>query len=221
MMNKKLILAIALLLLGNALVAQNHEDTWVWPDDMKTDVLSIHLDAAPVIGGGMAFATNPTIIQADFGSGFCYQLGVAVNGRLSYLLSPQPHGISRLGVGVEALLNNTFIKAEGTTLNMMSLAFPIMIHCYVTSDLILEAGATLVKSFKTNPEWSQFGPIMVNTGNIRCNDVMVSAGACYKTPIGLAFDLRYNHGNSNMSQTVDSKTSTVVFSVSYRFTVIK
>lgn len=220
-MNKKLILAIALLLLGNAIIAQNHEDRWVWPDDMKTDVLSIHLDAGPVIGGGMAFATNPTVIQTDFGNGFCYQFGITANGRLAYQKSPQPHGLSRIGFGVEALLRKTSIKTEDEPLNMLSLDIPIMVHFYVTSGLMLEAGATLVKSLKVSPEWSQFGPVMVNTGNIRCNDIMVSAGANYKTPIGLAFDLRYDHGNSNMSQTVDSKISTIVFSVSYRFFVIK
>jgi len=238
-MNKKLILAIAFSLLCNALAAQNHEDQWVWPDEMKTDVLSFHLDAGPVIGGGMTFATDPTLIPAaiptvigiketdptliptDFRSSFCYQLGIAANGRLAYQKSPQPHGISRLGMGVEVLLRKSSIKTEDEPFHLLSLDVPIMVHFYVTSGLILEVGATLVKSLKTSPEWLLFGPIPFQTDIIESNDIMLSVGAGYKTPIGLALELRYNHGNSYLSETLDSKISTLAFSVSYRFSIIK
>lgn len=220
-MIKRLILAVALLLLGNVLVAQNYDDQWVWPDEMKTDILSIHLDAGPVIGGGMAFATDPTLIQADFGSGFCYQLGIAANGRLAYQKSPQPQGISRLGVGVEVLLRKSRIKTEDEPLNLLSLDVPIMVHFYVTSGLLLEVGATFVKSLKTSPEWLLFGSIPFPADDIEGNDVMLSVGVGYKTPFGLALDLRYNHGNSYLSETLDSKIRTLAFSVSYRFSIIK
>lgn len=220
-MNKKLILLVALLCLGSSLFAQNHEDQWIWPDDNTTDELMILMDASPVIGGGLAFATAPTTYPAAFEKGLYYQIGIGANGRLAYRMSPEPHGISRLGLGVEVLLSKTNIKADSDTFGALRLAFPVLIHFYMTSDLVLETGATFVKSLKTNPEELQDGSVWVSSGNIEYNDVMLSVGAFYKTPFNLALGLRYNHSNSVMSETLDSKISNLVFTVSYKFPVVK
>ena len=220
-MYKKLTLAVALLCLCSLVLAQNHDDQWFWPDDYATDELMVLLDASPIIGGGMVFATDPTLFSADFSGGLYYQFGIAASGRLAYRMSPKPHGISRLGMGVEVLLSKTNIKIGGDPIKMLCLDIPVMIHCYVTSGFILEVGATMVKSLKTNPEWTQCGPVMINTGNIKYNDVMLSVGASYKTPFNLALGLRYNHGTSELAENLDSKIRNIVFSISYKFPIIK
>lgn len=220
-MIKKLALVISLLCLGGGVLAQSHEDKWVWPDDNTTDELMAHLEASPIIGGGMAFATDPKPLLADFSGGLYYQLGIAANGRLAYRMSPKPHGISRLGMGVEVLLSKTNIKTEGEPIKMLCLDIPIMVHCYVTSELIIEAGATLVTSLKANPYWLHNDFDIINAGNIKYNDVMFSVGAFYKTPFNLALGLRYNHGNSKLTEKLGSKTSNLVFTVSYKFSIIK
>lgn len=220
-MNKKLILLVALLCMGGDLFAQNHKDPWIWPDDNTTDELMVRLEASPIIGGGMAFATTPTLLPADLSGGLYYQFGIGVNGRLACRMSPEPHGISRLGMGAEVLLSKTNIGTGGEPIKMLCLDVPIMVHCYVTSDFMIEAGVTMVKSLKTTPDWMQFGQIMLHTGNLRYNDVMLSVGVSYKTPFNLALGLRYNHGTSNIAENLDSKIRNLVFNVSYKLPIIK
>lgn len=220
-MYKKLTLVVALLCLCSTVFAQNHDDQWVWPDDNTTDELMVHLEASPIIGGGLAFATDPTLLLADFSGGLYYQFGIGVNGRLAYRMSPEPHGISRLGMGVEVLLSKTNINTGGNPIKMLCLDIPVMVHCYATSDFMIEAGVTMVKSLKTTPDWMQFGQIMLHTGNLRYNDVMLSVGVSYKTPFNLALGLRYNHGTSNIAENLDSKIRNLVFNVSYKLPIIK
>lgn len=220
-MYKKLMLTVALLCFGSAMFAQSHEDQWIWPDEYSTDEIMFSLDAGPAIGGGMSFATSPTILSANFSNGLFYQFGIAVNGRIVHRMSPKPHGISRIGAGMEMLLSKSNINTESEALGILCLDIPIMLHCYMASNFYFEAGVTLVKSLIASPDWLQLGPIMLHSGDISYSDAMFSVGASYKTPSNLAFGLRYNHGTSNLAENLDSKTSNVVFSISYKFPIVK
>lgn len=214
-------LAVALLCFGGTVFAQNLEDQWIWPDDNSTDELMFCFNAGPTIGGGMAFASDPTVLPAEFKNGLCFQLGVAANGQLAYRMSPKPHVISRIGAGMEMMLSKSNIKTESETLGILCLNIPILLHCYLTSDFYLEAGVTFVKSLKTSPDWLQAGHVMLHSGGISYSDAMFSLGASYKTPSNLTLGLRYNKGTSNLAENLDSKTSNFVFSVSYRFPIVK
>lgn len=214
-------LAVALSCFGSTVFAQNLEDQWVWPDDNLSDEVMFCMEAGPTIGGGISAATDPTVLSADFSNGLCFQFGAAANGRFAYRMSPKPHGISRIGLGVEALLSKSNIKTESEALGILCLDIPIMLHCYLTSDFYFEAGVTLAKSLKVTPDWLQCGRVMLQCGDMSYNDVMFSVGASYKIPSNLSLSLRYNHGTSNLAENLDSKTSNILFSISYYFTIVK
>ena len=213
-------LAVASLCFGSTVFAQSQEDQWIWPDEYSTDEIMFSLDAGPAIGGGVSFATAPSLI-ANFSNGLFYQFGIAANGRIVHRMSPKPHGISRIGAGMEMMLSKSNIKTESETLGILCLNIPILLHCYLTSDFYFEAGVTFVKSLKTSPDWLQAGHLMLHSGDISYSDAMFSLGASYKTPSNLTLGLRYNKGTSNLAENLDSKTSNFVFSVSYRFPIVK
>ena len=220
-MFKRIILLAALMsLMGYTLVAQNDEDPWIWPDDIITDEWSFNLDLGPKLGFGMSSPTTPTLYNFDFHNGFCYHFGISANGRFAYRLSKNPHGLSRIGFGIEALFSGKTIKTDMDAMNMLSLEVPILVKFYFTSKISLEAGTTLVAPLKVNPEVLQIQNTVLNVGEMKAADAMLTFGAAYQVYSGLAFGLRCNIGTSKMAENLDSRTSTFLFTASYSFPIV-
>lgn len=221
MFKKLILLATLMSLMGYTLVAQNNEDPWIWPDDITTDEWSFNLDIGPKLGLGMSSPTTPTLYDFDLHNGFCYHFGISVNGRFAYRLSKKPHGLSRIGFGIEALFSGKNIKTDMDAMTMLSLEVPILFRFYITSNLSLEAGTTLVIPLKAKPEVLQIQNVVFNVGEMKASDAMVTFGAAYEVYSGLAIGLRCNIGTSTMAENLDSRTSTFLFTASYAFPIIK
>ena len=201
--------------------AQEQQDRWVWPDEHIKEALFLHIGLGPKIGGGLAMASAPSFFDFDLKGGFAYQLGVSVNVHMAHHPSLSPQGIGRWGLEIEALYGSRSFKASNETMSMKCLEIPILLQFYITHSFQLEAGLTPVKTLNVSPEYLQTGNVVANTGNIKGDDIMVSAGACYKTAFGLVCGLRYNLGMSEWAENFHSKTSTVMVSASYLFPLIK
>ena len=179
-MFKKLLLAVLMSLMGYTLVAQIHEDPWIWPDDITTDEWSFCFDLGPSLNGGMTLATTPKLSNISFQTGFCYQLGLSANGRFAYRILKKPHGISRIGMGVEILLSSRSIRTETSVMTMTNIEIPILLKYYVSSNFSLETGTTLVMPLKVKPEMLQMQNIVYNVGEMRAADAMLTVGGGYQ-----------------------------------------
>lgn len=220
-MNKKLALTILALLFSGIAIAQAQEDRWVWPDDHIKDALYFHLGIGPKIGAGLSMASNPSFFDFEVKSGFSYQFGAALSFHVGHHPSLPMSGIGRWALEIEALYEARSFSTSIATLTMSCLEMPILMRFYLTSSFQLEAGLTPVRVLGVGPEYLQDGQIVAHTGNLKGNDVMITAGAAYQTAIGLSVGLRYNYGTSEWADNFHSKTSTLMLSVCYLFSLTK
>lgn len=222
-MHKRLLIAaLAVLFCGIAFgQGQQDQDRWIWPDEHIEDALYIKIGIGPQIGVGLGMASNPAFFDFNFKGGLSYQLGAAVNLHIAHHPSLKLHGIERVGLEIEALYAQRNFKSGNNTLAMKCLEIPLLLQVYLTRNFQLEAGLTPVKILNVAPDSLQTGPVVAHTGGITGSDVMVSAGARYKTGFGLIFGLRYNHGMSEWAENFHSKTRTVMVYVSYQFDILK
>ena len=220
-MFKRLLITVLALSFCGIVFAQEQQDRWIWPDEHIKDALFLQVGAGPKIGGGLAMATDPAFFDFDLKGGLAYQLGAAINVHIANHPSLKPQGIGRWGLEIEALYGARRFNAGNEAMVMKCFETPILLQFYINHDFLVEAGLTPVKLLGVSPEYLQTGDVVANVGQIKGNDVMVTAGVCYKTAKGLAFGLRYNLGMSEWAENFHSKTSTAMVSVSYLFPIIK
>ena len=219
-MIRRFLLVISAMLICNVAFSQIQEDVWIWPDDHTQD-MQIRLETGIKAGGGMSFASKPLLYNCDFHGSLAYQLGIAANAHLGYRSKHNPEIISRFGLEFEALWGVKNIKTDWGKISMHCIEIPILLQFHLSSSLFLEAGPTLVKMITASPDYLQSGAIAIDVSNMKANDVMLSMGLGYRTPAHLAFGIRFNKGLSPLAGNLDSKTSTVLFSISYLFPIIK
>ena len=220
-MYKRLLIAILAMSFGGIVWAQNQQDRWIWPDEHIDDALFLHIGLGPKLGGGLAMATNPSFFDFDMKGGLAYQIGASVNIHIAHHPSLELQDIGRWGVEIEALFGSRRFNSGNETLVMNCLEMPILLQFYIAPDFQVEAGLTPVKLLSISPEYLQTGDVVAHVGHIKGNDVMASAGVCYKTAMGLDIGLRYNLGMSQWAENFHSKTSTAMVSVIYLFPLIK
>ncbi len=220
MYKRLLIIALSLLFSGVAF-AQEQQDPWIWPDDHIKDALFLRIGVGPKIGGGMAMATEPSFFDFDLKGNLAYQIGATLNFQMANHSSVKPHGIGHWGLEIEALYGSRNYKSGDETMAMRCLEIPILLQFYITQGFLLEAGLTTVKLLNVSPGYLQTGGVVAYVGGIKGNDVMFSAGLCYKTSFGLDFGFRYNYGLSEWAENFHSKSSAAMVSVSYLFSLIK
>lgn len=219
-MFKKLSTTVLALLLYGIVWAQEQPDRWVWPDTHIRDALFFKADIGPKIGAGVSI---PSYSSDDIHpkGGLAYQLGVAANIRVEHDSSLDLFGIGRWGMEVEALFSSRSFGFPNGTLSMKCFEVPILAQFCATSSIILEAGLTPIMFLGATPEYLQLEDEVAILSGMKGNDVMLSAGACYKTSFGLVVGLRYNHGTSDWAENFQGKTRMVMFSASYLFPIVK
>lgn len=220
-MRKKLLLTFFLLCGCSMAFSQYNSDSWVWPDENQNDALSFYLKAGPKLGAGMSVATKTNLFDTKFKNGFSYQAGLSVKMGLRHQFSKTPKGIERLGLGFEALLSGRNIRTGKENLSMLCLDIPILLRFLITSNFSLEAGATFVQPLKVNPTVLQMQNIVLNTGDLKPADVMLSVGANYQIIAGLELGLRCNIGTSPIAENLGTRLNTFMLSADYLFPLLK
>lgn len=220
-MYKRLLIIALSFLLSSITFAQEQEDLWIWPDNHINDALFFRIGVGPKIGGGMTMATVPSFFDFDLKGSLAYQIGASVNVHIANHSTIKPHGIGHWGLEVEALYGWRNFKSGDETMMMRCLEIPFLLQFYITQGFLLEAGLTTVKLLNVSPGYLQTGGVVAYVGGIKGNDVMLSAGLCYKTSFGLDFGFRYNYGLSEWAENFHSKSSAAMVSVSYLFSLIK
>lgn len=218
-MQKKLCLMVLILLVCNALFAQ--EENWNWNDDpiMNRDK-SYRIEIGPKVGIGMALGTNPTVFDLDIQNGMAYHFGASANIHFGRRRTQSPGGTGLFGIEAEALYGIRSIGTQAGRMTMRCMEFPLLVQFYPIPSLAIEAGPTFVKTMKCTPDQLQFESIVLNTGLLSGSDVMLTFGACYKAPFKLMIDFRYNLGTSNLAGNFDTKVSSLIFSIAYLFSLI-
>ena len=212
-MHKKLLLIAFALLSCQALLAQ--EEEWSWSS--STQDKSYRFELGPKIGAGLALATKPTNYSFNFSSGLAYQVGLSANMHFGRRYSTSPGGTGWFGLEAEILYGGRMLGIEGTKANMTMhcIEIPLLLQFYPAPSLAIEAGSTLTKIIKCSPEELQLENVVLNTGQLASNDVMITMGVAYKTPINLMLDLRYNMGLFALAGNLDSKISSLKASIVY------
>lgn len=223
-MSKKLFFLAFALLTCNALFSQDPFNL----DDSNNRDKPFRIAAGVKVGGGLATATDPTVITTaypagytiDFKNGLALQAGAVGNihfGRREKDISPG--GTGWTGLQAEVLYGYRSIGTENGSLGMHCIEIPVLFQVYPITALAIEAGATFVSVLKCSPESLQFNGFSLNTGQfVGSNDIMISAGVSYKIPAGLMFGIRYNLGTSSLAGNFDSKVSSLMASFAYLFT---
>lgn len=221
-MFKRLLIIILAIFFCAIAFAQEQQDSWIWPDEHIEDALFLQIGLGPKIGGGLAMATAPSFFDFDLKGSFAYQIGASVDVRIAHHPSLGPRGIGRLGLEIEALYGSRSFKAgNGRTMVMKCLEIPILLQLYITQDFQVKVGLIPVKGIGVSPDYLQTGNVVANVGDLKGDDLMFSAGICYKTTFGLAFGVCYNFGVSEWAENFHSKTSTAMVSINYLFSLIK
>ena len=220
-MFKRLLIATIVLSFCGITFAQQQQDRWIWPDEHIEEALFLHLGLGPKIGAGLALATNPAFFDFDLKGGLAYQIGGAVNVHIANHPLVKPHGIGRFGLEIETLYGSKSFNAGNESIVMKCLEMPMLLQFYITQGFQVEAGVTPVKVLSISPDYLQTGNVVANVGNLKGDDVMFSAGVCYKTAFGLVIGLRYNLGLSEWAENFHSKTNSAMVSVSYLFPLVK
>lgn len=220
-MQKRLLLTVLAFSFSVSIFAQTRQDQWVWPDEHIEDALYPHLGIGPRIGVGFATASQPDFFDFDMGGGLAYQLGAALNFNIGHHASLGLKGIGRLGIEIEALFGSRSFSTGHGSLSMKCVEIPVLIQFYIASEFLLEVGVTPVKSLGTKPNYLNAGTTAVNVSGIKADDIMLTAGASYKTKMGLMVDLRYNYGMSQWGENFESKTSTIILGLNYLFSLTK
>lgn len=121
-------------------------------------------------------------------------------------------GISdKFHVQPELLYSMEGADSDGVDLGVNYLRVPIMAKYYLTEALNLQAGPSV--AFKIGTVEEDFDDA------VKSIDFGLGLGAAYELPIGLFFDVRYNLGLANISETdaVDVKNTNFQVGLGYRF----
>lgn len=220
-MYKKLFITLLTLLFCGISYAQERLDRWVWPDEHIEDAIFVQLGIGPKIGAGFDMASNPSFFDFNFNGGFTYQFGAAINFHIAHHPSLGMRGSDRVGLEIEASYGQRNFKADNKILSMKCIEIPVLLQFYLTREWLLEAGVTPVKGLGVSPDNLQIADVVANVGSIKGDDMMISAGATYKTDFGLMVGLRYNLGTSKWAENIHSKTHTAMVSVTYLLSVLK
>lgn len=213
-MNKRLLIITLSLLSCTALYSQKN---WEWESPESSRDKSYRIEIGPKLGAGLALATAPTNYSFTFQPKLAYQAGLSANIHLGRRHQQSIGGTGLMGFEVEAMIGGRMLGTSAGNMSMLCLEIPVMVQFYPIPSLALEIGPTFTKILKCSPEQLQFDDIILNTGRLTSSDIMLTAGICYKTPIHLAIDLRYNYGIYLLAGNIDSKVSTVMFSMAYLF----
>ena len=179
------------------------------------------LTMGPKVGVGVSMGSHSNFHDMDFSPGLAYQFGAVFNAHFGRRFDLSDGGTGFLGLQVEANYSKRIVKLNSSPLSERCLEVPVLVQCYLSPTMALEAGATMVHLFGCSPAILDYQGAHFNTGGIKGNDVMLSVGACYKSSFGLMLDVRYNLGCSNLAGNFDTKISTAMASIVYLFTIVK
>lgn len=215
-MRKHLLLILLALLCCNGLFAQEEE---LEPDR------PFRIAIGPKVGAGLDMGSHSKLENLDFGIGFGYQVGAAVNAHFGRRYSMSDGGTGWFGLQVEAMYGGRNIKLGSTSLGTSCLEVPVLAQLYVTPSFAIQVGATAVMVLSATPDQISYEGATYGTGEIKGKDVMVTAGLAYKLRLNenstILMDVRYNMGMSSLAGNFDTKVSSVMFSFAYLFNIVK
>lgn len=214
-MRKHLLLLLFAALCCNGLFAQEECE-----DDRP-----LRIALGPKVGIGLDMGSHSNLENLNFGVGFGYQVGAAFNAQFGRRTEMSCGGTGWFGLQIEAMYSGRNIKLGSSSLGTSCIEVPVLAQLYFTPSFALQAGATPVFVLKGTPDELNYEGATYSTGEIKGNDVMITAGLAYKARLNdnsaLLIDARYNLGMSNLAGNFDTKVSSVMLSLSYLFNIVK
>lgn len=210
-MRKKLFVILVAVLCCNGLFSQ--EGT---PIDR-----SFRMSIGPKAGVGLAFGSYSNAQNLSFSPSLSYQFGVVYNAHFGRRFELSNGGTGLFGFQLEALYGKNSLKLGTESFGFSFIEVPVLMQIYVIPVLAIEAGATVVKVFSGTPSQITYDGATYGIGELSGSDVRITAGLCYKSPMGIMIDARYNLGMSPVAGNFDTKVSSVMVSFAYLFNIVK
>ena len=214
-MRKKLFIFLIAALCCNGLIAQEVDDDPIPPDR------DYRMFIGPKLGAGVALGSHSDVQNLDFGAAFSYQVGAVYNAHFGRRFELSNGGTGWFGFQIEALYGKNNLKLGTEGFGFSCIEIPVLAQLYVTPTFAIEAGATAVKVLGGTPSQITFDGATYGVGELRGSDVRITAGLCYKNPMGFMIDARYNMGMSPIAGNFDTKVSSFMLSFAYLFNIVK
>ena len=196
-------------------------------DDDDISVIPVTVNKSYNISLGIKAGINYSLVSdpAGYNLGMSgnigYQGGLAANMHFGRRHSSSPGGTGWFGIQIEALYSQKSIKTDSDNINLSGFEIPILIQCYLSPSLCIEAGPTFTGNFSCSPGNIRYNNNVIYSEDFKANDVMFTLGIGYKNKKGFNLSARYNLGNSNMAENFETKLSTIEVSIGWLFSLIK
>lgn len=213
-MLKKTILSIIALMAVSTISAQEYV---VIEPISKSYTLSL----GPKAGVNYSLAKDPSNMMLGMGGAVGYQVGIAMNMHFGRRVAASPGGTGWLGLQLEALYANRALQTDGGDMSLSYYQVPLLLHIYLVPRLAVAVGPTFCGVLSAKPGQIDSNSWIVECGQLRSNDVMLTLGIDYKAKVGFTTSVRYNMGNSNLASNMQTKISTVEISVGWLFNLVK
>lgn len=199
-----------------SLYSQQYNDDIIIPEAPSERNYSIAI--GPKAGIGIA---NGSSTSFGFGldTGIGYHVGVCGTLHFGHRFESSPKGTGLFGASVELLYESKHLSLDSQTLKLHCLAIPVVFQYYpiasLASEFAIEAGLTFIKGLSCSPEQIQYENMILHTGQLSSNDLMLSFGIGYTAPFNVSFNARYNIGTMPLAGNLDCKTNTLTISAIY------
>ena len=211
-MRKKMFFILIAALWCNGLFAQE--------EDFLID-RSFRMAIGPKAGIGVAFGSYSNAQNLNFSPAFSYQFGAVYNAHFGRRFELSNGGTGWFGFQVEALYGRNNLKLGTEGFGLKCIEIPVLAQLYVPPTFAIEVGATVVKVLGGKPSQITYEGATYGVGELSGSDVRITAGLCYKNPLGIMIDARYNMGLSPIAGNFDTKVSSVMVSFVYLFNIVK
>lgn len=198
---------------------------------IKSKSYNYELSIGPRVGGGLSMATDGDLKFTD-GSGLAYDAGLGVNLRFGGKDSRGRalNGQGLFGIGLELNYAGYSVKTVADeNLNLGYFEVPLLLQFYPAfqtkqlKNLYIEVGPTFSALVSKSPEEIKTDPLTtLITKDLKGGDIKGSIGVGYRinkadANDGFYFNLRYNHGFSNLAGNLPTKISSVELTIGYLF----
>lgn len=199
---------------------------------IKTKSYNYELSIGPRVGAGLSMATNGDKLKLADGSGFSYDAGLGVNLRFGGKDSKgRPlNGQGLFGIGLELNYAGYSVKTVAKdNLNLGYFEVPVLFQFYPAfqtkqmKNFYIEVGPTFSALISKSPNEIKVNPLTsLITSKLSGGDIKGTIGLGYRinrsgANDGLYFNLRYNHGFSNLAGNVPTKVSSAELTIGYLF----
>ena len=187
----------------------------------ETVAKPVAISIGPKVGVNFSFASDPDDIELGIKGSVGFNAGIAANLRFGKRALTNYATTGKFGVQLEVLYSYRALKSDYEDIKMNCYEIPLLFQWWFVEDFCVEVGPTFTSAMSTSPDEIVYNGATYKTGDLKCNDVMLTIGAEYKHPKGFNASARFNLGNSDLADNFQTKVSTISVAIGWLFNIVK